>query len=118
MKKKTVITMLLACGFSLCYAAIANINGNWTTNLKPGDGSEVAVTYTFKTVGDKFTGNLAFPSGDFPITDGKITGDSISFKVDFQGHGIPNLGKVYADSIGLDILMNSKKYHNTLVRGK
>jgi len=116
MKKKIITTLLLAGSFMLCCAAVNNINGKWTTNLKPGDGSEIAVTYTFKTDGDKFTGNLAFPSASFPVTDGKVTGDSISFKIDFHGKGIPNLGKVYADSIGLDILMNGKKYHNTLKR--
>jgi len=116
MKKKIMTTLLLAGSFVLCYAAVNNINGKWTTTLKPGDGSEVTVAYTFKTTGDKFTGNLAFPSGNFAITDGKITGDSINFKVDLYGKGIPNSGKVYADSIGLDILMNGKKYHNTLKR--
>lgn len=117
MKRKIFTTMLLACCFAVCLAAITNITGNWTTTMKPGNGTEFSVTYTFKADGDKFTGNVAFPgNNNFPVTDGVIKGDSIHFKVDFNGQGIPNSGKVYADSIGLDIMMMGKKYHNTLKR--
>ena len=110
--------MLLVCSVVVCIAAISGLDGKWTTFLKPGDGSQIAVTYTFKTDGDKFTGDVAFPGSDFPITDGKIKGDSISFYVTLNGRNIPNYGKLYADSIGLDIVMNSAKHHNVLKRAE
>ena len=117
MKRKVFTTLLLACSFAVCLAAVSDITGNWTTTMKPGDGSEFAVTYTFKAAGDKFTGNVAFPNNNnFAITDGVIKGDSISFTVGLNGQHIPNNGKVYADSIGLDIMMMGKKHHHTLKR--
>ena len=117
MKKKIFTALLLACCFAACLAAVNNITGNWTTIMKPGDGSQFTVTYTFKADGDKFTGNVVFPNkNNFAITDGFIAGDSIHFKVDVNGRGIPNAGKLYADSIGLDIMMMGEKYHNTLKR--
>jgi hypothetical protein len=117
MKRKIFTTLLLACSFAVCIAAVSNITGNWTTTMKPGNGTEFAVTYTFKADGGKFTGNVAFPNNNnFAITDGVIKGDSISFSVGLNGQHIPNSGKVYADSIGLDIMMMGKKYHHTLKR--
>jgi len=117
MKRKIFTTLLLASCFAVCVAAVSDITGNWTTTMKPGDGSEFAVTYTFKAAGDKFTGNVAFPNNNnFTITDGVIKGDSISFSVGLNGQHIPNNGRVYADSIGLDIMMMGKKYHHTLKR--
>ncbi len=119
MKKGIIITLLLACSIMACLAAVNSITGNWTTTMKPGDGTEFAVTYTFKADGGKLTGNVAFPNNNnFAIKDGVIKGDSISFKVGLNGKGIPNTGRVYADSIGLDIAMMGKKYHHRLVRAK
>jgi hypothetical protein len=119
MKRSLIITLLLACSIMACLAAVNSITGTWTTTMKPGDGSEFAVTYTFKADGNKFTGNVAFPNNNnFPVTDGVIKGDSISFTVGLNGHNIPNNGRLYADSIALDIAMMGKKYHHTLIRTK
>lgn len=116
MKRKVFITILLVCSVAFCIAAVADIDGKWSATLKPGDGSEIPVTYSFKVTGDTFTGNLAFPDNDFPITNGKIKGDSITFSVAFNGNDIPNSGRVYADSIGLDVVLSDMKFHNTLKR--
>jgi hypothetical protein len=115
--KKLLLTTTLACTFLFCLAAAFNINGKWVTTLKPGDGSSFEVAYTFKTDGDKFTGDVLFPgNNDFAITNGTIKGDSIHFFVMLNGKGVPNYGKLYADSIGLDIEMNKVKHHHTLLR--
>jgi len=115
--RKLLITTLFISIFLLGMAAIHAIDGKWVTTLKPGDGSSFEVTYTFKTAGDKFTGDVAFPgNNDFAITNGTIKGDSIQFFVMLNGKGVPNYGRVYADSIGLDIAMNNVRRHHTLVR--
>ncbi|HEY4327981.1 MAG TPA: hypothetical protein VGN20_28615 [Mucilaginibacter sp.] len=115
--RKLFLTTAFACGFLLCIAAIAGIDGKWVTTLTPGDGSSFEVTYTFKTDGEKFTGDVAFPgNNDFPITDGTIKGDSIKFFVTLNGKGVPNYGRIYPDSIALDIVMNNVKHHHTLKR--
>jgi len=115
--RKLFLTTALAGILLLGMAAIAGIDGKWVTTLKPGDGSSFEVTYTFKTDGNKFTGDVAFPgNNDFTITDGVITGDSIKFFVMLNGKGVPNYGKVYPDSIALDIAMNNVKHHHTLKR--
>jgi hypothetical protein len=122
--RKLLLTTALAYVFLLGMAAIAGIDGKWVTTLKPGDGSSFAVTYTFvrrtpleKTDSEKFTGDVLFPGNkDFAITGGTIKGDSIKFFVMLNGKGVPNYGRVYPDSIALDIAMNNVKHHHTLKR--
>ncbi|HEY2583173.1 MAG TPA: hypothetical protein VGI43_15280 [Mucilaginibacter sp.] len=115
--RKLLLTTVLAGCFLLGIAAIAGIDGKWVTTLKPGDGSSFEVTYTFKTDGEKFTGDVLFPeNNDFAITDGTIKGDSIKFFVMLNGKGVPNYGRIYPDSIALDIAMNNVKHHHTLKR--
>ena len=115
--RNLLITTSLIGVFLLGMAGIHAIDGKWITTLKPGDGSSFEVTYTFKTDGEKFTGDVAFPgNNDFTITNGTIKGDSIHFFVMLNGRGIPNYGRVYPDSIALDIAMNNVKRHHTLKR--
>jgi alanine racemase len=115
--RKLLLTTAFACVFIWCMAVKAGIDCKWVTTLKPGDGSSFEVTYTFKTEGKKFTGDVLFPGNNhFAITDGTIKGDSIQFFVMLNGKGVPNYGRVYADSIALDIAMNNVKHHHTLKR--
>jgi hypothetical protein len=122
--RKLLLTTALVGVFLLSMAAIAGIDGKWVTTLSPGDGSHFEVTYTFvrgtpldKTDGEKFTGDVLFPGNkDFAITNGTIKGDSIKFFVMLNGSGVPNYGRVYPDSIALDIAMNNVKHHHTLKR--
>lgn len=117
--KKFLIIIPLLCFAAVCFAMISGIDGKWVTTLSPGNGTSFEVTYTFKTDGDKFTGDVVFPgNNDFAITDGTIKGDSIKFFVTLNGKGVPNYGKVYADSIALDIEMNKVKHHHILTRAK
>jgi hypothetical protein len=115
--KKLLLTAAFGFVFLLAMAVVTGIDGKWVTTLKPGDGSSFEVTYTFKTEGKKFTGDVVFPGNkDFAITNGSIKGDSITFFVMLNGKGVPNYGRIYADSIGLDIAMNNVKHHHTLKR--
>lgn len=59
---------------------------------------------------------MAFSGQSFPISNGIIRGDSISFFVSIHENSIKNKGKLYPDSIGLDGDDDGHKYHNTLVR--
>jgi hypothetical protein len=46
------------------------------------------VTFTFKADGDKLTGSQSgFQGNEIPISEGKISGDTISFKVTMERGG-------------------------------
>ena len=117
MKRKLFNPIALACCF-IVFAAfvIADLNGKWTGVIKTPDGNDLQVTYNFKVDGDKLTGTGESPAGTVTIDDGKITGDTFTFKVTVDGSDYPHSGKMYADSCGLDIDFGAQKVHTTLKR--
>jgi len=80
---------------SLCFvfAALslvwaADVNGKWTAQVPGRDGQTRQMTFTFKAEGEKLTGTMSGQRGDSEITDGKISGNQISFtvKINVQGN--------------------------------
>lgn len=120
MKRKIFTTALLSCLAMMCFAAavFADLNGKWTGNLTMSDGNTFPVTYQFKVDGEKLTGTAQSPQGDVPLEDGKIKGDDFSFNVNVNGMEIPHKGKVYADSVGMNLTINADQMHFTLKRVK
>jgi hypothetical protein len=117
MKRKIFITTALACGFMVCLAAIADLNGKWTGRLKGPDGSEVQVTYVFKIDGDKLTGTGESDGSEMSVDSGKVSGNDIKFSVTSpEGIVIPHHGKYFSegDSISMDINYQGAKLHTTL----
>jgi len=119
MKKKIFIGAVLICFVTVCFAAIANISGKWTGSLITPDGNELQLKYDFKVDGDKLTGTAQGDSHPTAINEGKITGDSIIFKVsNDNGDVFPHAGKYFAngDSISMNIEVQGAKFHTTLKR--
>jgi hypothetical protein len=117
MKRKSfVITTLLVCCVMICFAVIADLTGKWTGSLKTPDGNVYPLVYTFKVDGNNLTGSLQGQQGDIPISEGKVSGNDFSFKLDYNGTPIVNTGKYYVDSIGIDSEVSGGKFHTTLKR--
>ncbi len=116
MKRKLFTTIALASCFVVLLAVFADLNGKWSGIIKTPDGNELPVTYNFKVNGDVLTGTAESPAGEVTVDDGKITGDTFSFKVTVNGSDYPHTGKVYADSCGMDISFGDQKIHTTLKR--
>jgi hypothetical protein len=83
----------------------ADIDGKWTAQVPGRDGSTREQIFTFKVEGDKLTGTTSGMRGDNPISDGKISGDEISFtvKISFNDREITFLykGKISGDELKL-----------------
>jgi opacity protein-like surface antigen len=73
----------------------ADVTGKWVAQVPGRDGQTRETTFTFKAEGDKLTGSVSGRQGDVPITDGKISGDDLSFTVvmNFQGNEVKMLYK-------------------------
>lgn len=83
---KTLI-LLMTMLFAFTLAAV-EIDGKWTAEVPGRDGATMTQTYTFKADGDKLTGKMSGPGGrELDITDGKITGEDVSFKVNVEFNG-------------------------------
>lgn len=77
MKKVLGLALL---SFAVAFAA--DVTGKYTAET-PGRGGQgtMKVTFDLKQDGDKLTGNLIRMGRETPITDGKVSGDTISFNV-------------------------------------
>jgi len=110
------ITIMLICAVVICFAVVADLTGKWTGVVKGQDGNDFPLTYVFKVDGANLTGSLQSPQGELPISEGKVNGNTFSFKLDFNGTAIVNTGKYYGDSIGVDAEIGGNKFHTTLKR--
>ncbi len=82
----------------------ADVTGKWTGQVPGRDGQTREVTYTFKADGETLTGSMTgFRGQDLPISDGKISGDTLSFivKAEFGGNSMTwnHTGKIAGDEI-------------------
>lgn len=87
-------------------AQAADVNGTWTwTTPARGNQPERTSILKLKTEGDKLTGTINGRQGgeDIKITDGKVTGDEVTFKVSRERGGNTftqkYTGKVSGDTI-------------------
>ena len=81
-----VTTILLVLAFA---AVAADVSGKWTYEQAGRQGGNpVQVTLTLKAEGAKLTGNMTRPGPngnmDSPISEGKVDGDKVTFKVTVQ----------------------------------
>jgi hypothetical protein len=132
------VSMWIVC-FSLLtlIASAADVNGKWVAQMPgrggqgrggqgrgpggggpggggPGGGGQTReVTFTFKADGEKLTGNMSGPMGEREISDGKISGDDISFKMVMQfGENKMTMnyaGKVSGDEIKFTRTMEGRE---------
>ncbi|MBL8293488.1 MAG: hypothetical protein JNN08_16695 [Bryobacterales bacterium] len=93
------ILSLIAAGFALAIASLAaDVTGKWTA-MVPGRNGDQETTFTLKQDGDKLTGSMTSPRGERQISEGKVTGDSISFKVETQRGKFTYTGTVSGSEI-------------------
>lgn len=98
---------LLAAMVALsCFAAsAADVNGKWVAQVPGFQGDTFEITFNFKAEGERLTGTIGSAMGEREISDGKISGDSISFVLVFSPPGgegsfkIIYKGKVSGDQI-------------------
>ena len=72
----SITALLLVCAFT---AVAADFNGKWVAQIPGRQGNTMETTFTFKVEGAKLTGTVGSQRGDQEITEGKVSGDDISF---------------------------------------
>jgi hypothetical protein len=104
--------------FFAVVASAADISGSWKADLQTPQGT-VQVSYFFKLDGDKLTGTWqAAKSPTIQISDGKVTGDKISFVVKVDANGAMTFaheGKINGDEIQLTMKPSGEFPGSTLV---
>ncbi|QHL90377.1 hypothetical protein GVO57_05415 [Sphingomonas changnyeongensis] len=62
---------------------MSQIDGEWDCITKSPLGEQKSV-FTIKTDGDTFTGSNAGPTGTLEVADGKIDGNTLTWKMDMK----------------------------------
>ena len=63
------------------------IGGEWTGELNTPTGQKLPITFNFKRDGDKVTGSVMLPMGEFPIADGRMDGETLQFGLSVDANG-------------------------------
>lgn len=99
-------TMFLSAALVLMLATLvmaADVTGKWTAQVPGRGGQTTETTFNFKVEGDKLTGTMSSQMGEAAISDGKVSGDDISFSVtrEVQGNSFKIIykGKVAGEEI-------------------
>lgn len=105
-----VVRALALTAVCLAIAWAADVTGKWKAEMQTPDGQTRTSIFTFQVSGDKLTGTVAGARGETPISEGKISGDDISFVVirKFQDNEFKMnyKGKVAGDEIKLTVTAN------------
>ncbi len=80
-------------------AAAADVAGKWTAQVPSRGGETREATFNFKVDGSTLTGTMSGQQGDNQISDGKVTGDEISFTVTVNDRKMMFKGKVSGNEI-------------------
>jgi hypothetical protein len=103
MKPRVLLLSVCVILASFAAAMAGDLNGKWIAQVPGRDGQTRETTFNFKVEGDKLTGTVSGRQGDTAISDGKISGDDLSFTVvmNFQGNEVKLLykGKVAGEEI-------------------
>ncbi|MFN7930529.1 MAG: amidohydrolase family protein [Blastocatellia bacterium] len=59
--------------------AAIDVSGTWTLTVNPPGGGAINRTLTLKQSGDKVTGEITSGGGAVPISDGKVSGNELTF---------------------------------------
>jgi len=117
MKRTGLIAVkAIACLVILLSVTLPHLSGTWTGKLTTADSMTYPLTYNFTIHGDSVAGTVKSTLGEFPIEEGKMDTGGLHFKVTMNGLDIPHNGIVYADSIGMNIILNGSRVHCRLSR--
>jgi hypothetical protein len=117
---RTAVSALLFLVLSVA-ASAADITGDWKADLQTPQGT-VQVSYSFKQAGETLTGTWqAAQSPTIQISEGKVTGDKVSFVVKIGPDGgmvFAHEGKVTGEEMQLTMKPSGEFPGSTLVAKK
>jgi hypothetical protein len=110
--KKLILSMLLLTVVALA----ADATGKWKAEFTSPDGTPRVNTFTLKVDGGKVTGTVQGSQDETPISNGKISGDDISFSAERPFGLFTYTGKVGANELKLKVVFGDQNYEITAKR--
>jgi hypothetical protein len=79
MTKKLFLAVTMLCALAFV-AFAADVTGKWTAQVPGRGGQMMDMTMNLKSEGESLTGTVTgFGGAEIPISEGKVSGDNISF---------------------------------------
>lgn len=79
------------------------IDGTWAGKIPLARAESLEVTFVFKTEGELLRGVVRVKGGEFPLADGKVKGNQLSFRV--EGEKPQYAGHISGDKIEMTMTM-------------
>ncbi len=79
MRNRIVMIGAVALLTVMASAWAADITGKWAAQIPGRQGTPTETTFNFKVDGTTLTGTMVTSQGETEITEGKVSGDEISF---------------------------------------
>lgn len=100
-------------------AAAESLAGRWSVVARDAEGNEIRSTLDLIVDGDRLSGTITTESGDSaPLVDGKVEGDSFSFKIYVGDGNIEVKGRLENGKVAGDyVTPNGSKGTYTATRG-
>jgi hypothetical protein len=102
MRRNILLVVILLCAIAIG-ALAADVSGQWVAQVPGRDGGMMDTSFNFKVSGEQLTGSMENQFGERQISDGKVSGNDVSFNVhiEFGGNEMTLVftGKVSGDEI-------------------
>ena len=112
-KLATIAVMFLIVSPVIC----SEVNGTWIGTIDGIDSEKLEVTYGFKADGKTLTGFIKSSLGGRSISDGKIDGNNIEFRLNAGEVTIMNNGTISGNEIHMTQTVGTEKTKYVLKRG-
>lgn len=111
---------VLLCLAILAFQMLAgDPTGKWLMEMEGRDGQKRTQTLTLRADGATLTGTMSGRMGVRPISDGKVSGDDISFSLTFEMGGesrkILYTGKIVGDELKLSMRSEGGEFSRDVV---
>jgi hypothetical protein len=113
---KRLLFWIAAGAILVTAAAAADVDGKWKAEFTTADGTARVNTFTFKSDGAKLTGSVAGSQDETPIQNGKIEGSDISFTAERPFGAFSYKGKLSGDEIEFKVDFNGNNIDMTAKR--
>jgi hypothetical protein len=116
MQRRLLIAALVLGILLAAPAVAADVTGTWKAEFTTPDGTQRTSTFKFKTDGEKLTGTVAGSQDETKIDNGMVKGDEISFTAERPFGSFSYKGKVSGDSILFKVSFDGNDFDITAKR--
>ncbi|MCC7175925.1 MAG: hypothetical protein IT159_12080 [Bryobacterales bacterium] len=96
--KVRVQLLLVLLTLSVMATSAADVTGKWVAQMPGRDGGTQEITFALKMEGGKLTGTMSTGQREQTISEGQVSGDTISFAI-VQSRGGTDFKTIYKGTV-------------------